>query len=213
VTEAVGELVITQPMPSMPVSFWNDPDGSKYRESYFARYPGVWRHGDWVREFADGTFEIEGRSDATLNRGGVRMGSSEIYSAVEPIPGIADCLVVGAELDEGEYYMPLFVSLEPGQPWTDALEAAIRDAIARKLSPRHVPDEIVVAPAIPRTLTGKRLEVPVKRMLQEPGFAARLDTSAISDAAALEWFAEFAASVADNRARPQLPTESPASGP
>ena len=161
-----GELVITAPMPSMPVSFWNDPDGHRYRESYFEMYPGIWRHGDWIRLTASGGAVIEGRSDSTLNRGGVRFGTSELYGVVDAIPEVADSLVVGLEQDDGSYWMPLFVALRPG---VDARRAALgpdrrRDPPA--LSPRHVPDEIIAVAGIPRTLSGKKMEVPVKRLFQ-----------------------------------------------
>jgi acetoacetyl-CoA synthetase len=189
----VGELVVTTPMPSMPIYFWDDPDGSRYHDSYFAKYEGIWRHGDWVREHADGSFEIEGRSDATLNRGGVRMGSAEIYAAVETIPAVRESLVVGVERDEGEYYMPLFVALQDGAELDEELRAEIVDSIRSKLSPRHVPDEILLAPAIPHTLTGKKLEVPIKRMFQGAEAAATVDPSAVDDFAAVEWFGRVAA--------------------
>jgi acetoacetyl-CoA synthetase len=153
-----GELVLTAPMPSMPVAFWNDPDGRRYRESYFETFPGVWRHGDWIRLTSSGGAVIEGRSDSTLNRGGVRFGTSELYGVVDAIPEIADSLVIGMEGEEGSYWMPLFVALRPGAVLDDALRVRIAAAIRTALSPRHVPDEIIVAPAVPRTLTGKKME-------------------------------------------------------
>jgi acetoacetyl-CoA synthetase len=164
----LGELVITAPMPSMPVGFWNDPDGKRYREAYFDVYPGVWRHGDWITIGADGTCVITGRSDATLNRGGVRLGTSEFYSVVEGLPEIVDSVVVHLEQDgnpNGE--LLLFVVLaEPGDTGLDdALVAQIRRELRAELSPRHVPDEIHRIRAVPRTLSGKKLEVPVKRIL------------------------------------------------
>ncbi|WP_099541228.1 acetoacetate--CoA ligase, partial [Mycolicibacterium brumae] len=160
-----GELVITAPMPSMPVHFWNDPDGKRYRDAYFGS-GAVWRHGDWITITDRGSVVVHGRSDATLNRQGVRMGSAEIYNAVEPLPEIADCLVVGVELPDGGYWLPLFVALADGADLDDALRAKITDAIRTGASPRHVPDEIIALPGLPRTLTGKRLEIPVKRILQ-----------------------------------------------
>ncbi len=164
-----GELVVTEPMPSMPVFFWNDPDGSRYRDAYFDKYPGVWCHGDWLTITDRGSVVVHGRSDATLNRGGVRMGSAEIYNAVERMPEVQDCLVVGVEKDDGGYWMPLFVSLaeRPDGPaeLDDDLKNKIAAAIRTGASPRHVPDEIIGVPGIPRTMTGKRLEIPIKRIL------------------------------------------------
>ncbi|OCB30374.1 acetoacetate-CoA ligase [Mycobacterium malmoense] len=160
-----GELVITEPMPSMPVFFWNDDDGSRYRAAYFEKYPGVWCHGDWITITDRGSVVVHGRSDATLNRLGVRMGSAEIYTAVEGMPEVGDCLVVGVEQDDGGYWMPLFVTLADGAELDDALKSRIVAGIRQHASPRHVPDDILAVPGIPRTLTGKRLEIPIKRIL------------------------------------------------
>ncbi|OBB69571.1 acetoacetate--CoA ligase [Mycobacterium sp. 852014-50255_SCH5639931] len=160
-----GELVITEPMPSMPVFFWNDDDGSRYRAAYFEKYPGVWCHGDWITITDRGSVVVHGRSDATLNRLGVRMGSAEIYTAVEGMPEVGDCLVVGVEQDDGGYWMPLFVTLADGAELDDGLRSRIVAAIRQHASPRHVPDDILAVPGIPRTLTGKRLEIPIKRIL------------------------------------------------
>jgi len=160
-----GELVLTKPMPSMPVFFWNDDDGSRYRAAYFDKYPGVWCHGDWITITDRGSVVVHGRSDATLNRLGVRMGSAEIYTAVERLPEVRDCLVVGVEQDDGGYWMPLFVDLESGVTLDDELRSRIAAEIRHHASPRHVPDDILEVPGIPRTLTGKRLEIPVKRIL------------------------------------------------
>jgi acetoacetyl-CoA synthetase len=178
VVGALGELVITAPMPSMPLRFWNDPDGRRYRAAYFEPWPGVWRHGDWMEITERGTCVITGRSDSTLNRGGVRMGTADIYAAVEPIPAVADCLVLGVELPDGGYWMPLFVQLAPGHELDDELVAQLRAAIRTQASPRHVPDEILVVPGVPRTRTGKRLEVPLKRLFQgtDPAVAVNLGT-------------------------------------
>ncbi len=164
--DAVGELVVTAPMPSMPLYFWGDPDGRRYHEAYFDSFPGVWRHGDWITITSRGTAIIHGRSDSTLNRHGVRMGSSDIYAAVERLPEIAESLVIGAEFPDARYYMPLFVVLAEGAVLDDALKARITDSIRTHCSPRHVPDEILEVPGIPHTLTGKRLEVPVKHLIQ-----------------------------------------------
>ena len=174
VTEALGELVIATPMPSMPVFFWNDPGDVRYRSSYFEHFPGVWRHGDWVRITDRGGVVIYGRSDATLNRGGVRIGTAEVYNAVEGIPEIRDSLVLSIELPGGQYLMPLFVVLAEGITLTDELKKRINARLREKYSPRHVPDEIIAAPAIPYTISGKKMEAPVKKILMgmDPGEAA-----------------------------------------
>ena len=184
----VGELVVTAPMPSMPVRFWNDPDGSRYRDSYFSVYPGVWRHGDWITITERGTFEMHGRSDSTLNRHGVRMGSADIYQAVETLPEIVESLVLGIERPDGTYRMPLFVVLAEGVALTDDLKERIRAAVREHASPRHVPDEIVAAPGVPHTRTGKKLEVPLKRILQGADPARAVDRTAIDDPDLLDWY-------------------------
>jgi acetoacetyl-CoA synthetase len=166
VVDEVGELVITNPMPSMPVMFWNDPDGSRLREAYFADYPGVWRHGDWVRVTPRGSFVIYGRSDSTLNRGGVRMGTADFYAVVEGFDQVVDSLVIdttelGAR-DEGA--LLCFLVLTSGASLED-VEPGLRKALRAELSPRHVPDRFIVVDAIPRTLNGKKCEVPVKKIL------------------------------------------------
>lgn len=162
----VGELVVTRPMPSMPLRLWGDDDGSRYQDSYLATYPGVWRQGDWITVTERGSVVIHGRSDATLNRNGVRMGSADIYAAVERHPAVVEALVVGCELPDGGYWMPLFVHLAEGQELTDELVAELREEIRRAASPRHVPDEVIAVEGVPHTRTGKKLEVPVKRLLQ-----------------------------------------------
>jgi acetoacetyl-CoA synthetase len=166
VVDQVGELVVTRPMPPMPLSFWNDPDGARYREAYFSTYPGVWRHGDWITLTSHGSVIVHGRSDSTLNRNGVRFGSADIHDVVERLPEITEALVIGAEEPDGGYWMPLFVVLSAGAEPDDALRDRIREAIRTGAWPRHVPDEIIEVPAIPHTRTGKKLEVPVKRLLQ-----------------------------------------------
>jgi acetoacetyl-CoA synthetase len=167
VVEQLGELVVRAPMPSMPVGFWNDPDGERYREAYFDTYPGVWRHGDWVRFTDRGSCVITGRSDATLNRGGVRLGTAEFYDVVEDMPEVADSLVVHLEDDAGgSGELLLFVELVPGAELDDDLRARIARGLRRHLSPRHVPDLVAAVPAIPRTLTGKKLERPIKQVLR-----------------------------------------------
>jgi len=188
---AVGELVVTKPMPSMPVSFWNDPGGSRYREAYFGTYPGVWRHGDWITITERSSVIVHGRSDATLNRYGVRMGSSDIYHVVEQLDEIAEALVVGVERPEGEYWMPLFVVLSPGHELDEALTSKIRLAIREGASPRHVPDEIIAVPAIPHTRTGKKLEIPIKRILQGADPRQVMEAGAVDSPDALRWFAAY----------------------
>ena len=189
----LGELVITEPMPSMPLRFWNDPDGSRYREAYFEPWPGVWRHGDWLEITERGTCLITGRSDSTLNRGGVRMGTADIYAAVESIPAVADCVVLGVEQPDGGYWMPLFVQLAPGHELTDELVAELKAAIRAQASPRHVPDEVLAVPAVPHTRTGKRLEVPLKRLFQGVDPARALNIGAVDDPAAVEHYVRLAA--------------------
>jgi acetoacetyl-CoA synthetase len=166
VRDTVGELVITQPMPTMPTRLWGDDENhSRYRATYFDTYPGVWRHGDLITMSERNSIIVHGRSDATLNRNGVRMGSAEIYLALEKLPQIADSLVVGVELPGGDYWMPLFVVLHEGAMLDDKLRTDILQTIRHAASPRHLPDAIIELPAIPRTLTGKKLEIPVKRIL------------------------------------------------
>src|SRR4051812_29252691 len=188
----LGELVITEPMPSMPLRFWADPDGSRYRETYFEPWPGVWRHGDWLEITERGTCLITGRSDSTLNRGGVRMGTADIYAAVEAITAVLDCVVLGVEQRDGGYWMPLFVQLAPGEELTPELEAEIKAAIRTNASPRHVPDEITVVPGVPHTCTGKRLEVPLKRLFQGVPPEKALNVGAVDDAAVVEHYVELA---------------------
>ena len=183
-----GELVITAPMPSMPTGFWNDPDGSRYRAAYFADYPDVWRHGDWITITERGSCVITGRSDATLNRGGVRIGTAEFYAIVEGFPEVADSLVV--HLEDGDRLI-LFLALQPGKELDDALRSRLISDLRANLSPRHAPDEIVAVPSIPRTLSGKKLEVPVKRILTgtPPDRAASRDS--LSDPTSLDAFVAY----------------------
>jgi acetoacetyl-CoA synthetase len=192
VIDEVGELVFTVPVPSMPVAFWSDPDGERYRAAYFDVYPGVWRHGDWVRVTPRGTMVIEGRSDSTLNKAGVRMGSADIYAIVEPLDGVADSLVVGVDLPDAGYYMPLFIVPAKGHELDQELRAAIVGAIRSRLSPRHVPDEIIQAPAVPRTRTGKKLEVPIKRILAGVPVEDAVTLSAVDLPEVVLWYADLA---------------------
>ncbi|MHB1928107.1 MAG: acetoacetate--CoA ligase, partial [Acidimicrobiales bacterium] len=177
----VGELVVTAPMPSMPVGFWDDPDGSRYHDAYFSTFPGVWRHGDWITITDRGSVVIHGRSDSTLNRNGIRMGSAEIYQAVESLPEVAESLVVGVEQPDGGYWMPLFVALAPGVDLDDHLRGRIRQAVRDRASPRHVPDDIISVRGVPHTRTGKKLEVPIKRVLQGAPVDSVLDPGAVDD--------------------------------
>jgi acetoacetyl-CoA synthetase len=188
----VGELVITKPMPSMPLFFWNDPDGTKYFNSYFDVYPGVWRHGDWVKITPTGGAVIYGRSDSTINRKGIRMGSSEIYRVVEDIPEILDSLVIGLERPGGNYYMPLFVVLRPGVELDDELKNRIRAQLRTNLTPHHVPDEIVAIPEVPRTLSGKKLEVPVKKIFLGVPPDKAVSMGALGNPQAVQFFLDFA---------------------
>ena len=170
-TGEVGEMVITAPMPSMPIGFWDDSDGSRYRAAYFDHHwadgpaPGVWRHGDWVTVTDRGSLIIHGRSDATLNRHGIRMGSADIYEVVEAVDAVTEAFVLGVDGPDGAYWMPLFVTLVDGRQLDAGLIATIRTRIRTALSPRHVPDEIIAAPGIPHTRTGKKLEVPVTAIM------------------------------------------------
>ncbi len=188
VTGQVGELVITAPMPSMPTGFWNDPARERYRASYFGTYPGVWRHGDWITMLPDGGCVIFGRSDATLNRGGVRMGTSEFYRVVERLPEIADSLVVDTGQLGAEGRLVLYVVLADGCQLDDALIARLKSALRAELSPRHVPDEIHQVPGVPRTLSGKKLEVPVRRILLGTPVAEAADPDAIANPEVLALF-------------------------
>ena len=188
----VGELVLTEPMPSMPVFFWGDDDGSRYRETYFDQYPGVWRHGDWIELTDRGTAVIYGRSDSTINRGGIRMGTSEIYRAVLGLDDVVDALVVDVPREGTDGFMPLFVVLREGAELDDALTAEIRRRIRSDCSPRHVPDEIHRIPEIPRTLSGKILEVPVKRILMGAPPEQVASRDSLANPKALDYFVTFA---------------------
>lgn len=195
--DEVGELVVTEPMPSMPLYFWNDPDGSRYHESYFEMYPGRWRHGDWIRITPRGGAVIYGRSDTTINRHGIRMGTSEIYRVVEEFPEIVDSLVVDLEYLGRDSYMPLFVVLREGAELKEALIDAIKAAIRRQLSARHVPDAVIAVPEVPRTLTGKKMELPIKKLLLGMPVDKVANPDATSNPASLDWFVAFAAKGAE----------------
>ncbi|MFZ4428229.1 MAG: acetoacetate--CoA ligase [Saprospiraceae bacterium] len=189
--DQVGEMVITQPMPSMPVFFWNDPEGKKYFESYFDWFPGVWRHGDWVKITSRDTLVILGRSDATLNRQGIRIGTAEIYNALDQVSEVRDSLVVGVELSGGRYYMPLYVVLAEGIVLTDQLRQKIIRILRDSCSPRHVPDEILEVPEIPYTLSGKKMELPVKKILMGVPSAKAANAGAMRNPDALDFFASL----------------------
>jgi len=189
----VGELVCTQPIPSMPLYFWGDEGNARYVSSYFDTYPGVWRHGDWIRIGSDGGCIIYGRSDATINRQGLRMGTSEIYSAVEGLPEVLDSMVVDLEYLGRESYMPLFVVLRPGVALDDAVRARLNHAIKTSLSPRFVPNDIFQVAEIPRTLSGKKQELPIKKLLLGQPIEKVVNREAMANPGSLDWYVAFAA--------------------
>jgi acetoacetyl-CoA synthetase len=191
-TDAVGELVVTSPAPSMPLYFWNDPGNARYLESYFSVFPGVWRHGDFIKINARGGCYVYGRSDSTLNRFGVRIGTAEIYRCLERLPEVADSLIVCIETEGGGFYMPLFVKPAPGVELDAALRRKLIERLRLDCSPRHVPDEIHQVPDVPYTLTAKKMEVPVRRILggAAPERVAMRD--AMRNPEAIDWFVEFA---------------------
>jgi acetoacetyl-CoA synthetase len=187
----VGELVITKPMPSMPLFFWGDTDGERYRDSYFSMYPGVWRHGDWIEITSRGTAIIYGRSDSTINRGGVRMGTSELYSAVLALDQVVDALAIDVPRPGTAGWLMLFVVLREGESLDEALVGAIRGRIREDCSPRHVPDEILAIPEVPRTLSGKVLEVPVKRILTGVPVEQAASRESLANPTALDYFVQL----------------------
>ncbi len=195
VVDEVGELVVTKPMPSMPVHFWGDADGSRYRASYFEQYPGIWRHGDWIEITSRGTAIIYGRSDSTINRSGIRMGTSEIYRAVLSIDAIVDAIVVDVPRPGTEGWMPLFVVLREGVELDAELPKEIARRVREHCSPRHVPDEVFQIAEVPRTLSGKILEVPVKRILMGTPAEQAASRDSLANPAALDYFTELAASL------------------
>ena len=192
VVDEVGELVITQPMPSMPLFFWNDPEGQRYRESYFEMYPGLWRQGDWIRFTSSGSSVIYGRSDSTINRFGIRIGTAEIYRVVEELPEVRDSLVIDLEYLGRASFMPLFVVLQPGQALDQALVERIQQQIRSKASGRHVPDAVVQVSDIPRTLSGKKMEVPVRKLLLGADAAQVASPDAMQNPASLDFFIGYA---------------------
>lgn len=187
----VGEMVITRPMPSMPIYFWNDTDQMRYLSSYFAMYEGIWRHGDWVKITPRGSLIIYGRSDATLNRQGIRIGTAEIYHSLNKIAEIADSLIVNLELPGGRHYMPLFIILPEGQELNDALRQKIKQQLRQDYSPRHVPDDIIPVPDIPYTISGKKMEAPVKKILMGIPLSKAANKDAMKNPSAMEFFKNF----------------------
>jgi acetoacetyl-CoA synthetase len=179
-------------MPSMPLFFWGDENGSRYRESYFDHYPGIWRHGDWIEITSRGTAVIYGRSDSTINRQGVRMGTSEIYRAVQAVPAVEDALVVDVPRPGTEGWMPLFVVLAEGTELDDELTAEIKRRIREQCSPRHVPNDVFQIAEVPRTLSGKVLEIPVKRILMGTPADQAASRDSLANPAALDYFSELA---------------------
>ncbi len=192
IVDEVGELVCTRPFPSMPLYFWGDADGSRYHESYFATWPGVWRHGDWLTIGSDGSCTISGRSDATINRHGVRMGTAEIYSAIEQLPQVADTMLIDLETAQGDSQLILFVVPTEGCAVDAAMEAAIAVAIRTSLSPRFVPDRMIAAPGIPRTLSGKKQELPIKRLFAGWPVEKVVSPDATATPEILPWYIEQA---------------------
>jgi acetoacetyl-CoA synthetase len=201
----VGELVVTSPFPSMPIRFWNDAGGKRYHESYFDTFPGVWRHGDFIKINSRGGCYIYGRSDSTLNRFGVRIGTAEIYRAVEQEPEVADSLIVCCELPGGNFFMPLFLRLKPGFELTEEVQARINRRLRQECSPRHVPDRAYAVEAIPYTLTGKKMEVPVRKILMGAAPEKAASRDAMANPESIDYFVRFAQESADYSWRAPLP--------
>jgi|TARA_R110002124_G_scaffold287360_1_gene473794 acetoacetyl-CoA synthetase len=192
ITGEIGELVLRQPMPSLPLFFWGDEGNARYNSSYFEDYPGIWKHGDRVKFNADGSCFVYGRSDATLNRFGVRIGSAEIYRTLETFSEVIDSLVVCIEEPAGGFYMPLFVEMAPGKTLDEVLITAIRARLRKERSPRHVPDQIIAVPAIPNTLTGKKMEIPIRKLLMGATVDEVISKGAMKDPSVIDWYADFA---------------------
>lgn len=195
VVNEMGEMVITKPLPSMPLFFWNDPNNEKYLESYFDVYPGVWRHGDLLEITDRGSAIVYGRSDATINRMGVRAGSSEIYNAVEALSEIQDSLVVDLSGYNREHYMPLFIVLRDGEDLTDELKRKVNQVIKNDVSPRHIPDEIIAVSAIPRTLSNKKMEIPVRKILQGASVEEVANVDTMQNPESIQFFVDFRVSL------------------
>ncbi|HEY0940028.1 MAG TPA: acetoacetate--CoA ligase [Steroidobacter sp.] len=212
VFDEVGELVVTSPFPSMPIRFWNDADGRRYHESYFDTFPGVWRHGDFIKINGRGGCYIYGRSDSTLNRHGVRIGTAEIYRVLEQVEEVADSLVVCCELPGGKFFMPLFVRMKPGCSLDAALSARINQKLREDCSPRHVPDAMYAVEAIPYTLTGKKLEVPVRRILMGAPPSSVVNRDAMSNPESIDYFVQFARDCVDYQWRSDGRTDASVTG-
>ena len=191
VIQELGEMVIDSPMPSMPIYFWKDDNNEKYRESYFTHYAGKWRHGDWIKISNRGSIIIFGRSDSTLNRGGVRIGTSEVYSAVESVPEVKDSLVLCLDLDGGKQYMPLFVVLKEGFELSDLLKNKIKNQLKTLYSPRHIPDEIVLISEVPYTISGKKMETPIKKLLMGIPLEKSASKDAMKNPDSIDFFENF----------------------
>jgi acetoacetyl-CoA synthetase len=192
VVDEVGEMVITEPMPSMPIYFWNDPDGQRYQESYFEMFPRIWRHGDWTQITPRNGVIIYGRSDATLNRAGVRIGTSEIYRAVDKVKEIKDSLIICIEKNDGEFWMPLFVVMNEGLSLTEELKKKINHTIRSEYSPRHVPDEVIAVPDIPYTISGKKTETPVKKVLMGKDPKEVVNAGSLKNPSSMDYFISLA---------------------
>ncbi len=192
VHDRLGEMIIEAPMPYMPIYFWGDKDNERYRSAYFEEYPHKWRHGDWIEIFSDGGLEIVGRSDATLNRFGIRIGTAEIYQAVSHIPEVEDALVVHYKKNDGTDHMPLFVKLREGEKLNPEIISRINREIRTTFSPRHVPDEILQVEAIPYTLSGKKLETPVKKILQGTPIKDAANPDAMRNPKSLDFYKDWA---------------------
>ena len=190
--DEVGEMVITKPMPSMPIYFWGDENMQRYRSSYFEMFPGIWRHGDWVKVTPRNTLVILGRSDATLNRHGIRIGTAEIYRAVNKVKAIKDSLIVNLELSGGRHYMPLFVLMNEGETLSEEIKSALRRTLRGDYTPRHVPDDIIEVQDIPYTISGKKLEAPVKKILMGHPIGKAANPDAMRNPETLDFFVEFA---------------------
>ncbi|MDQ0691237.1 acetoacetate--CoA ligase [Arthrobacter sp. W4I7] len=188
----VGEMVITRPMPSMPVFFWGDKNGARYRSSYFEKFPGVWTQGDWITETPNGGFVVHGRSDATLNRAGVRLGSADIYAALQHVHEVTESMVIGLEQTGGGYYMPLFITLEPGCQLSEELKDKINGTIRRLTSARHVPDDVIVVPAIPVTHALKKIEIPIKKLFTGHSPDTTINRGSLANPEAVDWFIDQA---------------------
>jgi len=195
--DEVGELVCKKPFPSMPIHFLNDKDNSRYHDSYFADYPEIWRHGDFIKLNARGGAYIYGRSDSTLNRFGVRIGTAELYRCVEKLPEVADCLVVCIELPGGQFFMPMFLQLAEGVEMTEQLQKTISLRLREDCSPRHVPDKYYAIPEVPYTLTGKKLEVPVRKILLGWDLEKAASRDSMKNPAAIDYFLDYVESTED----------------